>query len=363
MLAEENDAEKLNRLLCEHAIAEMSLAFLLTDYDYYEESVVTNTLIENACFESTTIEKIPQSIKEQITFMEHMISDLETSIHNVNESYFTANGGPSKIVAKSIGSTASDDRTSSKKENDPEKEAAKVYTPMKNKEESDETEDDSEDDSDDDEESKKRAEAKKRRDEKYLNSDTDADFDKLVSEKYEEIEKPQKRNIFQRIQNKALDANVQFKKKVAEGRRNAMDARNAGKAVAKIPTSVTDSIKKTVDEWDELDDNRRKEYIIKPGVRKKYFKALKICIMHYGAFAINPVLNIVLAICQRFSHTKDIRIRNELTRELKAEIKVTEEKIEDAKANGDNKQKYQLMRIRDKLEAELIRVGGNAKFI
>ena len=85
--------------------------------------------------------------------------------------------------------------------------------------------------------------------------------------------------------------------------------------------------------------------------------------MHYGAFAINPVLNIVLLICQKASHTKDVRIRNELIRELNAEIKVTEEKIEDAKSNGDNQQKYKLMRIRDKLQAEVTRVEANSKYI
>lgn len=165
------------------------------------------------------------------------------------------------------------------------------------------------------------------------------------------------------MQNKALDTNVQFKKTVAKGRRTAQDARNAGKAVAKVPMNVTDSIKRTVDKWDELDDNRRKEYIIQPGYRKKYFKALQLAIMHGVAWSINPLLNIVLAISHKLSAHKDERIKNELVRELKAEIKVTEEKIEDAKANGDNQQKYKLIRIKEKLDAELVRVGANAKFI
>ena len=150
---------------------------------------------------------------------------------------------------------------------------------------------------------------------------------------------------------------------IFKAKRKAVDARNAKKAVAKVPTNIIDSIKKRMDEWDEMDDNRRKEYIIKPGFRKKYFRALKLCIMHYGAFAINPVLNIVLAISQKASHTKDVRIRNELIRELNAEIKVTEEKIEDAKSNGDNQQKYKLMRIKEKLQAEVTRVQANTKFI
>ena len=43
-----------------------------------------------------------------------------------------------------------------------------------------------------------------------------------------------------------------------------------------------------------------------------------------------------------------------------AEIKVTEEKIEDARKRDDDKQKYQLMRIKEKLEAEMQRVNMNA---
>ena len=150
---------------------------------------------------------------------------------------------------------------------------------------------------------------------------------------------------------------------MAKGERTAQDARNAGKAVAKVPMSVTNSLKKTVSDWDEMDDNRRKAYIIQPGTRKKYFKALKIAIMHGMAFAINPLLNIVLLICHKFSASKDVRIRNELRKELEAEIRVTEEKIEDAKSAGDNQQKYKLMRIKEKLDAELVRVTANAKTI
>lgn len=327
MFKEENIEEKLNRLVCERAIASMSLGFALLDHEFYEKTVVSNSLIERICFESTEIEKIPQTINEQIKFLESVIENIENEIESVSESYFAKDGGPSKIVAREIGMQNPEEK---KKELESSKENKKsnIYSPA---DDFDEEDDESE-----------------------------------ITEKkddYPEVEKPEKKNIFQRVQNKAIDANVQFKKKVAEGKRKSVDVKNAGKAVAKIPMSVTDSIKKTVNDWDEMDDNRRKEYIIKPGFRKKYFRALKLCIMHYGAFAINPVLNIVLFICQKFSNTKDVRIRNELTRELKAEIKVTEEKIDDAKAAGDNKQKYQLMRIKEKLEAELVRVGANSKFI
>ena len=146
-------------------------------------------------------------------------------------------------------------------------------------------------------------------------------------------------------------------------KRKKTDARNAGKAVATIPMNIADSAKKQVEKWDEADDNRRKEYMIKPGTRKIYFRTLRYGLMHFGAFQINPILNIVLVICRKLSSSKNDRIRNELTRELQAEIRVTEEKIEDAKAAGENDKKYKLMRIKEKLEAELARVGMNSKSI
>lgn len=360
---ESNDEEKLNRLLCEKAVIDMNLAFVLLDYTTSDEYDLShrNSVIEKMCIESTEIEKIPQKIEEQIEFLSEASKDIEKQVKCISEKYFTSDGSPSKIVSTSVGVNGNDSFLKKKETDKEDRESEKVYSPTISSD-SDNEDDDSEDDSD-----KKRKSSKEKQTEKYSKMDLDDNEFNQITEKedgsYEEIEKPQKRNIFQRVQNKALDTNVKFKKKVAEGRRNVVDARNAGKAVAKIPMNITDSIKKTVNDWDEMDDNRRKEYIIKPGFRKKYFKALKLCILHYGAFAINPVLNIVLAICHKFSNTKDVRIRNELVRELKAEIKVTEEKIEDAKSNGDNQAKYKLMRIKEKLEAELVRVGANSKFI
>jgi F0F1-type ATP synthase assembly protein I len=60
---------------------------------------------------------------------------------------------------------------------------------------------------------------------------------------------------------------------------------------------------------------------------------------------------------------KTLRIRNELAAELDTEIKVCEEKINDANADQNQKEKYKLMRLRDKLVAERTRVRTNSKYI
>ena len=363
---EYNDEEKANRLLCEKAVVDINKAFAIMDFMISDDDKAwSNSIVESVCIESDEIEKIPQTTFEHISMLEKVSDDLQSEIVSICEKYFTVDGGPSKVISQAIGVQGSDENQVKKKEKE------EPYIPYKKPEEPetvnipDTEEPEKSDEPNDDDENAKRIADKKRKTDKYAKMDIE-ELDSLSEASDEDdsrIMPPPKRNIFQRIQNKALDMNVKFKRKVANARRKSVDARNAGKASAKIPMNVTNSIKKTVGEWDEMDDNRRKEYIIKPGFRKKYFRALKLCIMHYGAFAINPVLNIVLAISQKASHTKDVRIRNELIRELNAEIKVTEEKIEDAKSNGDNQQKYKLMRIKEKLQAEVTRVQANTKFI
>lgn len=366
---ESNNSEKLHRLICERAAVKQDLAFLICDemtYDKNKNPGCHNKLIEKLCIESTTISKIPQNYSGQIEILENYIESLDTQIHKIQEKYFNPDGSPSLVISQSIGKTGKDSNMDKKTRE--EEESNIEYGYLQKKDDRHNIEDDSDEESDVTDEELKRRNAKKRRDDKYSNMNID-DMDNIEEStnnkntKVNAIGEPEKPNVFRRIQNKALDANVKFKKKVAEGQRKSQDARNAGKAVAKIPLNITGAVKHQIDEWDEMDDNKRKEYILKPGVRKRYFRALKLCITHYVAFAINPILNIVLFISRSLGKEKDARIKNELLRELQTEIDVTKQKIEDAKSNGDQQQVYKLMRIQAKLEAELIRVGANAKTV
>ena len=71
----------------------------------------------------------------------------------------------------------------------------------------------------------------------------------------------------------------------------------------------------------------------------------------------------VTAVFRHLSKEKDRRIRNELLSQLDTEIKICEEKINDANSEGSKKQKYQLMRIKAKLERERLRVKTNSRYI
>lgn len=174
---------------------------------------------------------------------------------------------------------------------------------------------------------------------------------------------PKSKNIANNIQYKAMDAEAKQMALFGKVAKTGQDVVNAGKAVMALPMNVVKEIKKVSDDLDKADDNRRKAFMTDPGFRKKSFHNLKMAIMYGTAIQINLALLPILLIIRHFSKDKDIRIRNELIREIETEIKVCEEKITDASSAGDNKEKYRLIRIKEKLLAELARVKSNSKYV
>lgn len=174
---------------------------------------------------------------------------------------------------------------------------------------------------------------------------------------------PKAKNVANSIQYKAMDVEAKQMALFGKVARTGQDVVNAGKAVMALPMNVVKEIKKVSDDLDKADDNRRKAFMTDPGFRKKSFHNLKMAIMYGTAVQINLALLPILLIIRHFSKDKDIRIRNELIREIETEIKVCEEKITDASSAGDNKEKYRLIRIKEKLLAELARVKSNSKYV
>lgn len=174
---------------------------------------------------------------------------------------------------------------------------------------------------------------------------------------------PEAKNLANRIQFKAMDAEAKQMKNRAVRQQKGQEIINAGKAVAQIPKNVIDSIKDQIHKIDKVDDERRKNYMTEPGFRKKAFRNLKLAILYGGAAQVKLALVPVVAIGRHFSKDKDRRIRNETVREIQTEIKICDEKISDANSNGDQKEKYRLMRIKDQLDAELVRVKTNSKYV
>lgn len=181
-------------------------------------------------------------------------------------------------------------------------------------------------------------------------------------DKVEEVEKP-KEDLATKVQNKALDYDAERKKKKAIRDEKRTKLKNAGKAIASEPKGWFDSAKRFTKSFDKMDDNRRKRFLIKPGNRHRIFRNFRNALM-YGAVAkINIFYTPYLFAINRFSKEKDKRITNELVRELETEIKICDEKISDANSKGDNSEKYKLMRIKAKLEAEMQRVQTNSRYL
>ena len=170
-------------------------------------------------------------------------------------------------------------------------------------------------------------------------------------------------NRLNKMSNKAIDADVKYQKAKASGKKIKDDVANVAKAGTKIPAGVLNTVKSAINELDNMDDNKRKDYMLKPGFRKKYWKVLRLAITHGLFFAINPVLNIITIIATKISNKKDERIRTEFINELEAEIEICEKKIEDASMESNKSDKYKLMRVRKRLQQQLLRVKFNSEKI
>lgn len=174
---------------------------------------------------------------------------------------------------------------------------------------------------------------------------------------------PNTSSLTTKIQNKAMDFDVRHNQVLSKVRKGYENIKGATKAVLNAPKDIVNEIKHGVEEWDKWDDDKRREYIKKPGSRKKLFKRLKLALLYGAAGMTNLALIPVVFTVRHYSKIKDMRIRNDLARELDTEIKVCDEKIADAGANGDSKAKYKLMRIKSQLEKEAARVKSNSKLI
>ena len=193
---------------------------------------------------------------------------------------------------------------------------------------------------------------------KSINSDDDKEDNSS-----KKIKAPKPTDAATAIQNKAMDAEVKQNKVRANLKQKGQTIMNAAKAVTQLPKNIIGDIKEQIKIIDDKDDIRREKYMREPGFRKKAFRNMKLALLYSSAARVNLGLIPVVAICRYYSKQKDIRIRNQLTYDIETNIKICEEKINDANAEGDKKEKYRLMRIRDQLTTERNRVRYNSKYI
>lgn len=138
----------------------------------------------------------------------------------------------------------------------------------------------------------------------------------------------------------------------------AKTANAAKRAAATVVGPITQKIGKALDELDESRSNSVREAIITDSTAAKLSRLFKesLGVTALAYFAFGPTKAIITYLVTRFFKTDDEKERKIIIRELETELKLTREKIEDAKSDNDRSKKYELMRIESKLEDELARV-------
>lgn len=167
----------------------------------------------------------------------------------------------------------------------------------------------------------------------------------------------------QAMSSKAMDKAIRDSSRGNKLKDAAAEAKRTGMALLKVPKAIVSALKRQIEEWEQMGDDKRKRKMLEPGFRKNYYKKMRHAIAYGVAFAINPLLDIMVFFVNYCNKERDARLRNELLHELEAEVRICDEKIRDADSGDDKKKKYQLMRIKDKLQAEIVRVRTNSRYI
>jgi len=153
---------------------------------------------------------------------------------------------------------------------------------------------------------------------------------------------------------KAEDASRKF----AHGLRKMGAESRRVKAVAKrIPRHIDNLINNTLGKIRDMDHEERRKRIIEGGYKVKLLKIIRNAILIGGTALIHPALAAIgLLTAIAVDKRQDKRVRNQILNELENELKIVNEKIEDAKGDTDKQKKYQLMRIKHKLENDIKRI-------
>lgn len=188
----------------------------------------------------------------------------------------------------------------------------------------------------------------------------------------------------------------QYKAPVSEGIIQTIADTKAGKFVRRAANDIKQTINpigqqlmNSVDALSKWDAEKDREMVLSDNIllklRHLFKKILTYAIAKPFVFALIPggfaglLLKIVMTVVFFFKKWSDIlgttknvvvgtagdmapRAKAKLIQELELELKMTREKIDDAKASGDKKAKYELMRVENKIEMELGRVKYGARW-
>jgi hypothetical protein len=134
------------------------------------------------------------------------------------------------------------------------------------------------------------------------------------------------------------------------------------RTAAIVPNAIVDSINKTIDEFKKRDKDERRERIVSGSFRlkiKNFFKK-GINLIFIGGMVANPIIGLI-GILTSMGIDKHIeeKERKLILKDMEDELVIVNEKIDDAKSDGDKKAKYELMRVKAKLEKDIERIKFN----
>ncbi len=118
---------------------------------------------------------------------------------------------------------------------------------------------------------------------------------------------------------------------------------------------ITSKIKSTIEDIQKEHEDESREIIITNSDfarLRRLFSAVYALPVAAGYF-FGPIAAIVTFLGTSYLKTDDKKMKAQIVRELELELKITKEKIDDARNNGDKADKYQLMRIESKIEDQL----------
>lgn len=143
--------------------------------------------------------------------------------------------------------------------------------------------------------------------------------------------------------------------------KNIRKAQYAGKHTAvvakRIPGHIENLINNTIDKIKKMDKDERRNRIVEGSFRLKLMKIIRNGIMVGTGWYVNPALTAIGLIAGYAVDKKaDKKVRSQILHELQTELNIVNEKIDDARSDSNRQSKYQLMRIKNKLETDIERI-------
>lgn len=160
-----------------------------------------------------------------------------------------------------------------------------------------------------------------------------------------------------------LDRKLQTSKQ--KSKKTMQDINNVKKAMYKPIKRINQSVENTIFNFKNMDENKIKAKLANPRERSSLWALVKTAVaggsLLKAGLLLNPIFLGIACTKLATKGKRDFRLRNELISEVRAEIEIIEEKIQDADHDGKQKEKYQLMRYKNELKKKLIRAEGGKK--